>query len=88
MGPDPVDQPQGLRSLGCITEALPDLIRLGRQGPNVAKWLKEEPDKTLACFAAADPPRGPRRALPRQARRGHLPEVGHDPRHAERCAGV
>jgi hypothetical protein len=40
--------------LGCITEALPHLIRLGRQGPNVAKWLREEPDKALTCFAAPD----------------------------------
>jgi hypothetical protein len=49
--------------LGCITEALPELIRLGRQGPNVAKWLKEEPDKTLACFR----PRTPTRRLPHSA---------------------
>jgi hypothetical protein len=38
-----------------VVEAVPILARKGALGKAAAKWVKDEPDSVLACFAQADP---------------------------------
>jgi hypothetical protein len=38
-----------------VVEAVPTLARKGSLGRAAAKWIKEEPDSFLACFAQNDP---------------------------------
>lgn len=38
-----------------VVEFLPKAILAGKQGGDIAKWVKEAPDQPLAALAAADP---------------------------------
>lgn len=40
-----------------ITEAIPALATRGELGGVVAKWVRDEPEAFLACFAEEDPPK-------------------------------
>jgi hypothetical protein len=41
--------------LDSVTAAIPRAVRDGRLGPNVAKWVKEEPEAFLALLTEAEP---------------------------------
>lgn len=38
-----------------VVEAVPTLARKGTLGRTASKWVRDEPDEVLACFAHADP---------------------------------
>jgi hypothetical protein len=38
-----------------VVEAIPTLAREGSLGKAAAKWVKDDPDSVLACFAQNDP---------------------------------
>lgn len=38
-----------------IAEAIPELARQGKLGPTVEKWVKDQPESFLSCFASSDP---------------------------------
>lgn len=41
--------------LDSVIAAIPTAVRDQRLGPNVAKWVKEEPEEFLALIAGAEP---------------------------------
>ncbi len=41
--------------LDSIAEVVPELARRGELGSTVQKWVRDDPEQVLSCFAASDP---------------------------------
>jgi hypothetical protein len=41
--------------LDAVVSAIPELAQQGRGGKNLKKWIDDDPEAAVACFAASDP---------------------------------